>query len=235
VQNPGVIAQATAADSGGTVACLLLPNRKQQTYTATLPYFANDTVSGSILGWDATINGAPSGTTVNYTMGTGNESAAEFDTGTIMKWVLRNTTRGNDALVDTINTTTNVITLVDTVPGDWASGDVITIESDISASTFAMRAANTATIPENATHVIVGYRIASVSGATGKFITVSPHLPKTDSVNLAILTQVAGISHLIPQITVALYERTTDLLWQDGGTNTVTINLQLRGWIEATP
>jgi hypothetical protein len=79
----------------------------------------------------ATINGAPSGTSVVYNAPSSGTEGVLVPTNTnqLAKLRLYNTTRGNSALISNCNTGTNTITLTATVPANWASGDTITVAS----------------------------------------------------------------------------------------------------------
>lgn len=80
--------------------------------------------------FSALINGAPAGSNVVYDTVTGNEnSIAPTSAAWEGKLVLHNTTRGNSALISTVNTGTNTITLTDSVPGTWANNDSIQVNS----------------------------------------------------------------------------------------------------------
>jgi hypothetical protein len=85
---------------------------------------------GGTSAFTGTINGAPSGTSVVYTPGSGTEGAmVPASTSQLAKMRLYNTTRSNSALISDCDTGTNTITLTATVPADWANGDALTIAS----------------------------------------------------------------------------------------------------------
>lgn len=114
--------QHDAADiASGTIDTARLPN---QFVTNSNDIFALSSVGSS--GWTGTINGTPSGTTVNYTHVSGNKNTlVPTSTSQLGKQRLYNTTRGNYALILTSNGT-STITLTASVPSDWANGDTIT-------------------------------------------------------------------------------------------------------------
>lgn len=92
--------------------------------------FRVDSPGGASL-WTGTISGAPSGTSVTVSApATGTEGVlVPTSTSQLAKMRLYNTTRGNSALISNYNTGTNVVTLVSTVPANWANGDSLTVAS----------------------------------------------------------------------------------------------------------
>jgi hypothetical protein len=79
----------------------------------------------------ATINGAPSGTSVVYNApSSGTEGVLVPTANTqLAKLRLYNTTRGNSALISDCNVGTNTITLTANAPANWVNGDTITVAS----------------------------------------------------------------------------------------------------------
>lgn len=90
--------------------------------------FRVDNAGNSI--FTATINGTPSGASVVYTQTGGNDAfLVPVSTSQLAKLRLYNTTRGNYALIETCNISTDTITLTANAPANWANGDTITITS----------------------------------------------------------------------------------------------------------
>lgn len=129
VMDPAVFAVCLAAGSGGTVEALLLCNTVRQIVTNANDAVRIDTLSST--DFVATINGAPSGSTLVYNApSSGAEDTIEPTASSqVGKIVLHNTTRGDSALISSVDTGTNTITLTAAVPGAWASGDSITTRS----------------------------------------------------------------------------------------------------------
>jgi hypothetical protein len=129
VMDPAVFAVCLAAGSGGTVDALLLTNTAFQVLVNSNDLVRVDFMSSS--DFVATINGTPSGTSVVYNApSSGNEDTINvISSSQAGKIILYNTTRGDSALISSVNTGTNTITLTATVPGTWASGDSITARS----------------------------------------------------------------------------------------------------------
>lgn len=100
-----------------------------------VPYSSNyrvlETSLSSDTSFTAKINGTPSGTTVIYDTVTGNEdSIVPVSSSEIGKLVLRNTTRGTEALIQAVNTSTNTITVTNAADiVGWADNDDITCNS----------------------------------------------------------------------------------------------------------
>lgn len=92
--------------------------------------FRCDSPGGASL-WTGTISGAPAGTSVTVSAPvTGTEGVlVPVSTSQLSKMRLYNTTRGNSALISNYNAGTNVVTLVSTVPANWANGDALTVTS----------------------------------------------------------------------------------------------------------
>jgi hypothetical protein len=117
-----------------------LVNGSPHTHTGAQGGIAAETNADNIFGvtspggpslFVATINGAPSGTSVVYNAPSSGTEGVLVPTATtqLAKMRLYNTTRGNSALISNCNTGTNTITLTATVPANWASGDTITVAS----------------------------------------------------------------------------------------------------------
>jgi hypothetical protein len=104
-----------------------LVNRVYYTNANYVLYVAASGVSSFV----AKINGAPGEETVAYDTITGNEnSIVPYNAGTdIGNLVLHNTTRGDSALIDSVNAGTNTITLTGSVSETWANNDDIQVNS----------------------------------------------------------------------------------------------------------
>lgn len=99
-------------------------------YTSANDLFRCDNPGGPSL-WTGTISGAPSGASVTVSAPASGTEAVLVPTSTsqLGKMRLYNITRNNYALIQNYNTGTNVITLTANAPGDWASGDSLTVVS----------------------------------------------------------------------------------------------------------
>jgi hypothetical protein len=123
----GVFLTANVAGAGGTADVLLLTNTVFKPVTSDNEILLVANHSGTT--FSALINGAPGATTVVYDTITGNEnSIVPSSSSELGKLVLHNTTRGDSALIQSVNVGTNTIT-VDSVPGAWANNDAIQVNS----------------------------------------------------------------------------------------------------------
>lgn len=124
-----VVIAANSGGAGSTCEALLIP--KTRFVPITDSNFAFNVQSHGASAFTSTISGTPSTTSVTYgTILTGNEAWITPANGASnwAKFRLYNTTRGTYRLIDSVNTTTNVVTTVASVDS-WANGDNLTIES----------------------------------------------------------------------------------------------------------
>lgn len=119
---------ANAGGAGGTCRARLYTNTQEIPASSTNN--AYQVLGTSTTAFVATINGAPTATSVVYNApSSGNENAIVPNSATLLlKARLWNTTRGTYRLITAVNTATNTITTVSSADA-WASGDTITIES----------------------------------------------------------------------------------------------------------
>jgi hypothetical protein len=82
------------------------------------------------------------------------------------KVVLHNTTRSNSALIDDNNKGTRTITLTDSVPGNWQTGDTITIRSQtcIKTGPYYFDVDVSDVVPSDATVLVVWAMIRATGG-----------------------------------------------------------------------
>lgn len=138
---PEVFAVALTANvsgAGGTCEALLLTSTITVMASSTSDiHFANAHSSTLFV---ATINGAPSSTSVVYNApGAGNEDCIVPLGGPLLAYQrLHNTTRSDYRLIVTVNAATNTITTVASTDS-WANGDTITIESQTATSPLAYK------------------------------------------------------------------------------------------------
>ena len=236
--SPDVCAVAMAAGSGGNVDAMLLPKTSPKSLTASFDIYRGDSVSTS--DFVATINGAPSGANVTYNAPSSGAENCLVPTSTsqIAKMVLHNTTRGTNALISSVNTGTNVITLTATAPAAWASGDTITIRSQT----------NTA-IPV-AGQYYVDFELVSGVNDLARFINLYTfYYDSTSNAQTMILHpfqanvqakeqpltnlvagQVSYITSMIP-----LYQKRFQISWKASGAATAIFGTRLQGEGVAVP
>jgi hypothetical protein len=135
---PEVFAVCLAAGAGGTVEVLLISETQFFAISNDNNIYRVDSHSDS--DFVATINGAPTATTVVYNApSAGSEDAINNTSSSeLAKAVLHNTTRGTTRLISSVNTGTNTITTVSSVDS-WADTDTITIESQTVTSGSAFK------------------------------------------------------------------------------------------------
>lgn len=126
-----IVTKANAAGAGGTCEALLHCNSRFVPLVSAVDIHST---SGYTLNadWRTTINGAPAGAVVTYTVPL--TSGAEGDIVPTMataygKTRLYNETRADYALIDSVNIGADQITLTANAPAGWANLDVITVRS----------------------------------------------------------------------------------------------------------
>lgn len=165
--SPDVVAIAQAAGAGSVVDALLLTGTQWIQMASSTRLYA--VVAHSTTAFTATINGAPSTTSVVYNApSAGNEDNLP-PSGTLLgNLVIFNTTRGTARLLTACNTGTNTITTVATTDS-WASGDTITIISPTVGNGMAeidlSQATALAAIPALARSILIAYYKLDSGGA----------------------------------------------------------------------
>lgn len=121
----------------------------------------------------ATINGAPSGSTLVYNApSAGNENDLIQQDGSgvatannLTAIVLRNTTRGTEALISSVVTATKTITLTGAVPAGWANGDTITTNAGQGSNFRAAEIKDTSVIPSTAIQLLLFVKVLDTAAA----------------------------------------------------------------------
>lgn len=235
---PAIFAVCLAAGSSGEVEALLLCGRKPLSFFGSADvFFVNNGSNSDFL---ATINGAPSGTSVVYTPSAGNEESIKpVATGELAKLVLHNTTRGDYALISSVDTGTNTITLTANAPGTWQSGDTITTRSQtntstVSSSYFFDLEITSAEIDELAVAVIFQYIIKD-SGAANLSYMFHPYESNVAAKRQNFQNQVANVFYRPISGPVPIIQRRFCLLFQGSGSGTVVAEVRAFGLIVAEP
>jgi len=119
---------ANSSGAGGTCSALLLCNTEPMPIVSSVDIYRVS--SHAATDFVATINGAPSATSVVYNApSAGNENVINnASSGELGKARLYNSTRGTYRLIESVNTGTNTITTVSSTDA-WADTDTIDIES----------------------------------------------------------------------------------------------------------
>src|SRR5436190_1707915 len=242
VMRPDVFAIAlsgNASGAGGVCEALLIT---QTTFVAASnPEYAFFIQSHDNTAFVATINGAPSTTSVVYnTPSAGNENV--LPTTTTDNWGkirLRNTTRGNFRLLSSCNPATNTITTVASTD-NWTSGDTISVESPTVASGATAKyieidTLNTGFIPP-LTRLAVFELYGRDSNTAGKLVSLHPletfGFPKSKSQfnQLASLT-IPNLGHVAIELVGGVFTVQSTA----GASTSKTTALSLQGYYLATP
>lgn len=235
--SPDVMAIAMAAGSGGSVDALMLTGTKPvQTSSATRIY---SVISHSNTAFVATINGAPTATSVVYNApSSGNEDVINNQAaGQLGKAVLWNSTRSTGRLIDSVNTGTNTITTVSSTDA-WASGDTITIESQTVTTGITQKAieidlSQQSVVPVLARAIMVhAYKLDS--GAIGQLLALHPVETYAASKHISIYTH-TGSTYTTTQLTVNLTNRRFAYLAAASGAGTAQVIFELAGYHIAVP
>lgn len=200
--------------------------------------YRGDSVSTS--DFVATINGAPSGTSVVYNAPSSGAKNCLTPTSTsqVAKMVLHNTTRSTDALISNNNTGTNTITLTATVPAGWQSGDTITIRSQTNTSNPA---ANVYFVDFELTSIINDlaryldiYGFYFDTGAAGQRLTFHPYETNAGSKQIPIDTEASSVV-IGMTLRLPLISKRFCMAWKASGAATAIFGTRLLGEGVATP
>jgi hypothetical protein len=231
----GVAKTANAGGAGGTCVALLLTERKFYSSEYTADVQRVNTCSDT--NFTATINGAPVGAAVVYTVVSGDElSITPVSAAHLGKFVLFNTTRSDYALIESVNTGTNTITLTDTHPATWQDTDAITTESPTIGATgasFEFYEIEIATAPNLATEIHLQMSITDTSVTTG-VAYVHPIQTYDGYANQSCQVQVAS-KLMRGRIVVKLVNKRAGWGLDASGAGTHTCIWRMYGWTVAEP
>jgi hypothetical protein len=236
---PEIFAVCLAAGSGGFVEALLLCGTRFVPYTSNTRLFS--CLSHSTAAFTATINGAPSATSVVYTPVSGSEDIITPEaSGQLAKMILWNTTRGTGRLIESNNTGTNTITTVSTADA-WANGDTLTIESQTvttggSDKAIDLDLSQQSEIPLLARAIqLFVQQLDSSASAGGGVFAAHPH--EAFNVNKQTAIAFSQPSSAINSISdsVSLINRRFDMREIASGSGTASTYLNVVGYYLATP
>jgi hypothetical protein len=222
-------------DTGADEAEVILLHNEPVVISSTVDLYSFTSVSNS--DFVATINGAPSGTSVVYNApSSGNENVIPPTGTNLAKMVLYNTTRGDSAQISSVNTGTNTITLTATVPGTWASGDTITIRSqtntDLVTSSYFMDFAidDTSVIPANICALDMAWNVLTDSGGAASS-QLHPFDTGAASKRQTFRVMATGQVNSGELMRVAFNNRRFELNFAASGAGTLTGVVRVRGGI----
>jgi hypothetical protein len=229
---------ANAAGAGGTCSALLLCGVQ---YMPLVSDYDLVNIGAYVAQTDfrGTINGAPAGATLVYTVTSGNENVIEpYATTTLAKMRLYNETRTTYALISDVDTGTNTITVTDAADiAAWQNGDAITARSQtcvVGAAPYYVDYEIVSEIPELARALEV-QRSWRDSGAAWQRLRL--HTWETFS---AVKQQdfpnpVASAQFIFANATVLVFNRRFCMRWEASGTNTAAATLRILGAYVAVP
>lgn len=231
---PEIFAVCTAAGSGGKVEVLLLKRTQplvlfpdKRLYTSTVGH------SGTL--FTGTINGAPSGTSVVYSLSAGNEEILKpLATDYIGKLIIHNINRSNFARISDVDLGTNTITVTDSADiSDWEDADSLTIQSQTNTDTtggfvyvdIELSGASTPGLPALTRSIGVSLVILD-SGAAGATTETRLHPFESfaDSKRLSFRSLVAG-EGTPGYVELPVIDNKITFLSRSSGTTTKTDNL----------
>lgn len=233
-----IVPTGATIDTGNDEAEVILLHDEPMVLESSTDLYAF--VSASTSDFVATINGAPSGTSVVYNApSSGNENVIPPNGTLLAKMVLYNTTRGDSAQISSVNTGTNTITLTATVPAAWANGDTITVRSqtntDVPAGYFLDFAIDdTSLIPANAVMLDFVFHTVTDTGGVA-LILAHPFKAGVASARRRQGTQVASVSVSSGMFRIAFLQRRFELEWQATGAGTQSAQLRIMGCVVKVP
>lgn len=236
--HPSIFAVCQDTGSGGSVEALLLCNTK------AIPITSSDNLLETSTSLDdsdfSATAGAISGATVPYSSPSGDEEVAAF-AGGLGSIVLWNTTNvpPDDALISSVNTGTNTITLTANAPGTWANGENITIRSQTNTNNngsayFFDYEITSSTVPELTRAVYLELQYYDSGGANERAV-IHPYEAFANSKRQNLDTTEAAVFSNRTITMMPLIERRFTVQFTASGSNTVLLNLYLLGVEVATP
>lgn len=240
---PGMFAVANTANAsgaGGTCSALLYCNR------AVVPLASDNDVlyvqGASSSDWQSSCNGAPVGAVVTYNtpLTSGAENAIVPTASTELgKFVLHNTTRGEEAFIQAVDTGAKTITV--TAAADvsaWLDTEVLTVRSQVNTtalgSSYYFDVEVTSPEISDLTVGLHLYWDVKDTGGAGQNAILHPYEADSPSKRFLHLTQVANVAFRGYAL-VSLAQRRFCTLWLASGAGTFTTYLKIMEAIVATP
>lgn len=233
--SPGIFAVRTGLGGGGFVDVLLLTERLFIPSTATANIIRVGTASDT--DFVATIN-AVGASTVTYNAPSSGDEATISNTSSseIGNQLLHNTTDGNSAKIDSVNTGTNVITLTGSTPAGWAATETITARSqtntDVTGGAYYYDIDLQDALPANAVELHVQAVVTDSGGNSTLYLHPYKAFNSAEQISIAsnAAANIADRYYPIP-----LYNRRICWRGDASGAGTQTRRLQALGWRIAAP
>jgi hypothetical protein len=235
---PEAVAVALAAGSGGTVQARLLLNSITIDTDQTVNVFQTLAGTAPPSDFSGTIATLPDADTITYTPTGGDEDALDTNASTdSAKMVLHNTTRGNSATIDTVDTATNTINFVSAYPGDWVATDVVTLRSQTNTSNLStaywVDLDLQSTVSNLARAMVVEMQYGDTTAANNRG-GMHPFETNAGSKRQLVRNTSTSVVQFAGQLAIPIRENKICVLWQSGG-STANFLLQLRGMRLAAP
>lgn len=235
--HPTIFAVCLTAGSGGTVDALLLTGSIPiTTVSATRIYAVNSHSNSDFV---ATINGAPSATSVVYNAPSSGAADILVPASTPHLALLRlyNSTRGTYRLITAVNTGTSTITTVSSTDA-WASGDTITFRDPTIADSNTARfgvldLSQQTTVPVLARAVILTCQKADTNSV--QFLVFHPVQAFSAIQQLAAVFNISTTAQNQAVRTVPLINQKFGWRTAAGAAGTASDTLLLAGYILASP
>lgn len=234
--SPEIFAVCLAAGSGGTVLVTLLTQTTYIPYQSTNDVYRADNHSVSL--FVATINGAPSATSVVYNApSSGDENIGPLATTQLAKMRLYNSTRGTYRLITAFNTGTNTITTVSSSDA-WANGDTITIKDNTISDPYSPNVASFDLSQQSEIPVLARAIVLNVlhqdSGGAGQIVQFHPYEAASDA-KLSNIVSTQSTSQNFGLAIQKLVDRKFGSRLGASGTGTALTIIKIIGWFEAQP
>lgn len=239
----GVALTANTGGAGGTCEALLLTNRIPHIFTDTNYLVRVNSSSDS--DWTSTQNGAPAGAVITYNVAltAGAEDAiVPVSASDFAKHVLHNTTRGETALIDSVNIGANTITVTDADDvTDWVNTNVLEVRSQTNTDNpqagvyfFDVEMEDTVVIPVLTVALCVFLNFKD-TGAASQVVTLHPYETGASSKRKSYGGQVANVYRAMADMWIGLNQRRFCLARQASGAGTKTTILGIQGILVAAP
>lgn len=182
-----------------------------------------------------TIATLPGGATLTYNVTSGNEDIINvISSSEIGKIVLHNTTRGTEALISSVDTATNTITLTANVPAGWATTDVITPESQTNTSTIAGGAGKFMDIELQSSGALNQPNIKMElywidSGAVGQQLSIHPYETNSNPKRKTKYTN--STTYFVGNVEIPFISNRFCVAFKASGTGTAGLIVRLNGEI----
>lgn len=239
----GVAQTANAGGAGGTCEALLHTQRVTRALTDS--NYLLRVSSSSDSDWLSTQNGAPAGAVVTYnvplTAGAENTIVPVTANG-FAKHVLHNTTRGETALINTVNIGANTITVTNAADvAAWVNGNVLSVRSQTNLDLpqpnvyfFDVEMEDTAVVPALAVAIGLFLNFRD-SGAALKVVTIHPYEVGASSKRKSYGTQLAAVFRQMADIIISLKQRRFCLSREASGAGTQITILSIQYVVVAVP